>query len=84
LTAASQGVTCPRCIAGRREAPPDDIGGAWGYQGFVEAVTDPNHPEHDDMVECYGRDDFDPEYFNLDGINDALRAWSEHTPPGLA
>ncbi len=47
-------------------------------------MTDPKHPEHDEMVEWYGRHDFDPEYFNLDRINDALRAWAEHAPPGLA
>lgn len=81
---ADREVSYPRCTAGRREAPPDDIGGAWGYPAFVEAVTDPNHPEHDEMVDWYGRDDFDPEYFNLDGINDALRAWAEHAPPDLA
>ncbi len=84
VDAADDGVVYPRCTAGRREVPPDDIGGAWGYQAFIDAVTNPDHPDHDGMVEWYGRDDFDPEHFHLDGINEALRAWTEHAPPGLA
>lgn len=80
---AAGAISYPRCTAGRREAPPEDVGGPWGYPEFVEAVTDPDHPDHDDQIEWYGRDDFDPEYFNLEGINEALNVWVEHAPPHL-
>ncbi|KAB7789855.1 DUF6429 family protein [Bifidobacterium leontopitheci] len=32
------------------EAPPEDVGGPWGYAEFLKAYTDPNHPDHADMV----------------------------------
>jgi hypothetical protein len=63
----------PVCIKGKRACPPEDIGGVWGYVDFLEAIADPDHPEHEDMLEWVG-DDFDPEEFNLDGINTALKA----------
>ena len=66
------GVTYPRCIKGKRACPPEDVGGVWGYEYFVETIKDPTHPEHDDMLEWVG-DDFDPEAFDLVEINRALR-----------
>ena len=29
----------PRCIDGRRSCPPEDVGGAWGYQEFLGKPT---------------------------------------------
>ncbi|GAB4440911.1 MAG: hypothetical protein Kow0031_22850 [Anaerolineae bacterium] len=67
-----KGVRYPRCIKGKRACPPEDVGGIWGYESFLEAIKDPNHPEHEDMLDWLG-DDFDPEAFDLEGINDALQ-----------
>ena len=39
------------CMDGKRACPPEDVGGVWGYQDFMEAMRDPHHPEHEDMVE---------------------------------
>lgn len=66
-----QGVRYPRCIKGKRACPPEDVGGVWGYQSFIEAITDPNHPEHEEILEWWG-DDFDPAAFDLEEVNDAL------------
>lgn len=63
----------PVCIKGRRACPPEDVGGIWGYYGFLEAIRDPNHPEHEDYLEWIGGE-FDPEAFDLDEVNQALRA----------
>lgn len=63
----------PVCIKGRRACPPEDVGGIWGYCGFLEAIRDPNHPEHEDYLEWIGGE-FDPEAFDLDEVNQALRA----------
>jgi hypothetical protein len=67
------GVSYPRCIAGKRACPPEDCGGVWGYADFVEAITDPNHPEHDELLEWVGGE-FDPEQFDLAEANAALRS----------
>lgn len=65
----------PRCVAGRRAAPPEDCGGAYGYMELVEILADPAHPEHQDRLEWLGLDDaraFDPAAFDLEQINSAL------------
>jgi hypothetical protein len=64
----------PVCIKGKRACPPEDVGGVWGYDTFLEALADPNHEEHNDYLEWIG-ENFDPEEFNLDEINAALKAF---------
>ncbi len=60
----------PVCIDGARAGPPDDCGGTWGYQYLIEALADPNHPGHGDMLDWIGS--FDPEAFDLAAINARL------------
>jgi hypothetical protein len=67
------GVTYPICLKGKRACPPEDVGGPWGYAEFLEAIADPNHPEHEDMLEWSGGD-FDPEAFDLADANAELRS----------
>jgi hypothetical protein len=62
----------PRCLAGRRACPPEDVGGVWGYAEFLEAIANPDHEDHDDLLAWAG-DDFDPEAFDLAGTDEALR-----------
>jgi hypothetical protein len=64
--------TYPVCLAGERACPPEDVGGVWGYEGFLEAIRDPDHSEHEDYLEWIGGE-FDPEAFDLEGVNAALR-----------
>jgi len=66
------GVKHPVCITGKRACPPEDCGGIWGYYGFLEAIQNPDHPEHDEMLEWVGGG-FDPEAFDLDEVNRVLR-----------
>ncbi len=66
------GVDYPRCIKGKRACPPEDVGGVWGYDDFLDAIKDPDHPEHDDMLEWVGGE-FEPEEFDLDAVNEALQ-----------
>jgi len=54
----------PLVTGGKRACPPEDVGGVWGYEEFVEAIRDPQHPEHDEMLEWCG-EDFDPEAFDV-------------------
>ena len=61
----------PRVVGGERSCPPDDVGGTSGYEGFLEAVRDPRHKEHDSMLEWAGGS-FDPEVFDMDATNREL------------
>jgi hypothetical protein len=69
---AEPGIFYPVCTAGERACPPEDCGGIWGYEEMLEAVQDPDHPEHDEMIEWLSQE-FDPEVVDLDGINQELR-----------
>lgn len=69
---AEKGVRYPVCVAGKRACPPEDVGGVWGYEDFLKAISDPGHPEHEEMLEWVGVK-FDPERFNLDYVNEGLR-----------
>jgi hypothetical protein len=60
------------CLAGARSRPPEDCGGVGGYEEFLEAICDPDHPEHDDMLRWAGGR-FDPEAFDLAAVNRKLR-----------
>jgi hypothetical protein len=62
----------PRCTAGKRACPPEDCGGVWGYADFVEAIADPEHEQHEELLEWVGGE-FDPEAFDLAQANKALR-----------
>lgn len=61
----------PVCIKGKRACPPEDCGGIWGYEELLEIISDPEHPEHESMLEWLGGD-FDPDEFNLEEINEDL------------
>jgi hypothetical protein len=65
------GVVYPRCLAGRRACPPEDVGGIWGYQEFLEAIRDPEHEEHASMLEWVGGA-FNPDAFDLRAVNQDL------------
>jgi len=54
------GVEYPRFIAGARRAPPEDVGSISGFEEFLEVMADPEHEEHERMLEWYGKQ-FDPE-----------------------
>ena len=53
----------PRFIDGARRCPPEDVSGAPGYNKFLDAMTDPNHEEHAEVLEwcggLYDPDDID-------------------------
>ena len=82
-----ENVTYPLCVEGKRACPPEDCGGVWGYDGFLEIIRDENHPEHEEMLEWAGGS-FDPEAFDLEPVNEMLqgieprrRVTFGHLPP---
>ena len=53
----------PILVAAKGACPPEDCGGPWGYANLKEILTDPDHDEHQDMLEWLGLDnasEFDP------------------------
>jgi hypothetical protein len=70
-----QGVTLPACLDGAGACPPEDCGGAWGYEHLKEVLRDPGDEEYDDVLDWMGLDDgrdFDPAAFSLDEANKRL------------
>jgi len=60
------------CTGGANACPPEDVGGPPGYFEFLQAIRDPMHPEHHELLEwCGGA--FDPTGFDLNGVNASLR-----------
>ena len=57
-----EGEKYPRCIDGKRACPPEDCGGVWGYEYFLEVINDPDHPEYEERLEWIG--EFDSEAFD--------------------
>ena len=61
----------PRCLAGERACPPEDTGGIGGYTSLLEALQDPQHPEHQRLRQWAGAY-YDPELFSVQQVNSAL------------
>lgn len=64
-------VRYPVCLTGKRACPPEDCGGVGGYALFLEAIQDPEHPEHEALLEWVGGE-FDSEVFDVDAVNRML------------
>lgn len=52
------------CLDGALACPPEDCGGVMGYADFVDAVSDPEHEEHERLLLWIGGK-FDPGAFDL-------------------
>jgi hypothetical protein len=66
------GVRYPVCTGGDLAAPPEDCGGIPGYYMLLEAIQDPDHPDHEEMFEWVG-EDYNPVAFDPDEVNRRLR-----------
>ena len=71
-------VTYPVCIGGRRACPPEDCGGIPGYGGFLEAIQDPTHEDHQSMMTWVGGA-YDSEAFDKARVqfDDPKRRWHQ-------
>jgi hypothetical protein len=61
----------PVCLGGANACPPEDVGGAPGYLEFLEAISNPAHEEHAEMLTWIGGS-FDPTAFSLAEVNARL------------
>lgn len=62
-----KGVKYPVCIDGARACPPEDCGGPYGYQDFLEAIMNPDSESYEEMLSWAGGK-FDPEDFEPEEI----------------
>jgi len=71
-------VIYPRLLKATGACPPEDVGGAWGYEEFLEALADPDYEQHEDMLRWSGGD-FDHNDAGIDRIvkriNQLAKKW---------
>jgi Plasmid pRiA4b ORF-3-like protein len=67
------GQAYPACVDGKRNCPPEDCGGVWGYAELLEILADPAHPEREERLEWL-EGDFDPEEFDASIADKRLAA----------
>ena len=78
----ADGVDYPVCLKGQLACPPEDCGGIWGYYEMLEALKDPKHEQHDELLEWIGGQ-FDPERFDLEEVNAELEDLRKGRSPRL-
>jgi len=61
----------PLCLEGERACPPEDCGGPPGYADYLEAIADPEHEQHEEMMEWRGP--FDPSVFDAKKATKEMR-----------
>jgi hypothetical protein len=62
----------PACLDGARACPPEDVGGPAGHVELIDALADPDHPEHRALRAWLGRE-FEPEQFDPAPVTTLLR-----------
>jgi hypothetical protein len=75
---AEPGETYPKLLKGKGACPPEDCGGIWGYYNLVEAINNPKHESHEDMVEWTGIESWDVNEFDQAQAHDRMVDWYEN------
>jgi hypothetical protein len=68
---ADPGSTYPVCTGGERACPPEDCGGIPGFCDLLDALADPAHERHEELLDWL-EDDYDPDAFSIDDVNRML------------
>ena len=63
IAPADPQTTYPVCVDGGNSCPPEDCGGPWGYEEFLQAIADKAHPRHEELTE-WSPLDFDAAHFD--------------------
>jgi hypothetical protein len=76
IVARQDGRKYPVCVAGARACPPEDCGGPPGYDNLLAAIRDPDHEDHESVLEWLGGR-FDPERFDPSRVkfDDPRKRW---------
>ena len=62
----------PSCIKGKRNCPPEDCGGTYGYHDILKTLSNPKSEDYKSIVDWLGGV-YDPEYFDIDSVNKLLK-----------
>jgi len=68
---SEKGKRYPVCVEGANACPPEDVGGVGGYADYLEAIADPTHEQHEDLLQWRGK--FDPKYFDAEKVTKKMR-----------
>ncbi|MGD9927206.1 MAG: plasmid pRiA4b ORF-3 family protein [Sphaerochaeta sp.] len=63
----------PVCLDWEGEAPPEDVGGRYGYAELLRILSNPEDPEYKGMMEWYRGSHH--QLFDLEHVNRRLRFW---------
>jgi len=74
IRAPEAGVASPRYIGGERNAPPEDIGGIYGFYEGLEAVAE--DADGDEDMEGWAHA-FDPEFVDVESMESRLQVVAE-------
>lgn len=77
--AAVDGRRYPGCTAGKRNCPPDDCGGVWGYRDLLAALANPSRSEAHEWSEWMELG-FDPEQFSIETVDARIGARLKSQP----
>ncbi len=69
---AEPGLAVPLCTDGEFKGPPEDCGGIPGFYDFLEAILEPDHERHEELLDWIGGS-FDPRWFSTDAVNQQLQ-----------
>ncbi|MGH2644759.1 MAG: plasmid pRiA4b ORF-3 family protein [Chitinophagaceae bacterium] len=71
----SEKINKATCLGGKGKCPPEDCGGIYGYQKFLETLRDPHHPEYEETRTWACLDDgeeWDVNEFSIEQVNERL------------
>lgn len=71
VTEPEPGAKYPRCIAGERACPPEDVGGVYGFADLVDAISNPKASNGRELVKHFRR--FDPAQFDSEKATRRMR-----------
>lgn len=54
VRAGAPEIEYPAYVSGEYQCPPEDVGGIYGFYEFLEAIEDPAHERHEELLEWHG------------------------------
>ncbi|MBD3254495.1 MAG: hypothetical protein GF383_05350 [Candidatus Lokiarchaeota archaeon] len=77
-----EGFKGPKCVGGKRAAPPEDSGGSWGYEDILQVLHNPAHPDYEEILEWCG-DRTDPEDMGISLVKMSPKKIEEEYGPSV-